>query len=170
MRCLILCGGYGTRLGLKTKPKPMVKVNGKPVLEHIIDHLNKYGITEIIVKFHYMTEVIMKYFGTKVLYYYEPILLDVEQSEKNLDEWLDGEYIEMNGDTLTDVDISEMRKRLQNHQGCVFTKNGRYAGTKIVSAYCDTAKEEWDGDGAYYFDIGTPEKLTKARRFFKDKK
>ena len=40
MKVVILAGGFGTRLSEYTKsiPKPMVKINGKPILIHIMDH------------------------------------------------------------------------------------------------------------------------------------
>lgn len=158
----------GTRLGLKTKPKPMVKVNGKPVLEHIIDHLNKYGITEIIVKVHYKADVIIKYFGIRVLYYFEPKLLDVEESEKNLSQWLGDQYIVMNGDTITNIDIN----KLTESGGRWFWnfEKDHYAGTKYVNKIDEfqPLSLKWNGDGAYYFEIGRPEKLKKARAFFKN--
>ena len=44
IKVVILAGGYGTRLGklTKLKPKPMVDVCGKPILEHIINIYKKY--------------------------------------------------------------------------------------------------------------------------------
>ena len=43
--CVIFCGGYGTRLGslTKKKPKPMVLVNKKPFLEHLLIQVKKLG-------------------------------------------------------------------------------------------------------------------------------
>jgi len=52
MKALILCAGKGTRLGLKRKPKCMVTVNRKPILEHLVNHLNKQGITDIAINIH----------------------------------------------------------------------------------------------------------------------
>ena len=42
---VILAGGYGTRLSEYTKriPKPMVRVKGKPIIQHIINHYKKFG-------------------------------------------------------------------------------------------------------------------------------
>src|SRR3990167_11492034 len=108
MRALILCAGMGTRLGLKKTPKCMVKVNRKPVLEHLVNHLNKHGITEIIVNIHKNYEPIFKYFGTRLLYLYEPVLLGEHGTEKLLQNWLGDEYICMNGDTLTNLDIKKL--------------------------------------------------------------
>ena len=69
MKGLILSAGLGTRLGPLTKdtPKPMIKVAGYPVLEHLVFHLHRYGITKIIVNLHYKPEKIMDYFGERLL-------------------------------------------------------------------------------------------------------
>lgn len=159
MKALILVAGKGTRLGYKTKPKCMAVVNKKPVLEHLVNHLNKAGITEIVVNIHKNYEPIFKYFGTRLLYLYEPVLLGEHGTEKLLHNWLGDHYIVMNGDTLTNVDIP----RMVNFACNVEFKKERYAGTKVVNKLTDK-KIVWDGDGAYYYDCGTPKKLAKARR------
>ena len=45
-KILILCGGKGTRLRPITKriPKPLIEINGEPMLHYIISYFNKYGI------------------------------------------------------------------------------------------------------------------------------
>ena len=168
MKALILCAGLGKRLNLKKTPKCMVKVNRKPVLEHLVNHLNKYGITEIIVNVHKNYEKIFKYFGTRLLYLYEPILLGEAGTEKLLGNWLGEEYIVMNGDTLTNVNITEMIKRESRESWFWNAEKVHYAGTKLVNKDgIGILVDLWDGDGAYYFDIGTKSKLEKARRFYK---
>ena len=64
MQVIILCGGKGSRLAEETKliPKPMVKIGGKPILEHIINHFHFYGFKEIILATGYKSEIINKYF------------------------------------------------------------------------------------------------------------
>ena len=167
MKALILTAGHGTRLGLKKTPKCMVKVNGKPLLEHLVNHLNKAGITEIVVNIHHNYEKIFNYFGTRLLYLYEPVLLGERGTERLLQPWLGEKYIVMNGDTLTNIDI----KKLINHQYTTsFVKNDRYAGTTYVNTHTPSGYDlSWDGDGAYYYDCGTPGKLAKARRILKRK-
>lgn len=169
MKALILCAGKGTRLGLKKTPKCMVKVNGKPVLEHLVNHLNKHGIIDIVVNINKNYNKIFKYFGTRLLYFYEPILLGEYGTERMLREWLGDEYIVMNGDTLTNLNIQTLISRKSDitsePKDIFFYKTDRYAGTKYVDTKALIA-EEWDGDGAYYFDIGTPAKLAKARRYY----
>ena len=51
MKVVILAGGYGTRLGEETKikPKPLVKIGGKPIIWHIIKIYSHYGINEFII-------------------------------------------------------------------------------------------------------------------------
>ncbi len=51
MKAVIFAGGYGTRLSEETiiKPKPMVKVGGKPILWHIMKNYSAYGINEFII-------------------------------------------------------------------------------------------------------------------------
>src|SRR3990167_2616750 len=87
MKALILSAGGGTRLGkLKKKiPKPMITVCNYPVLEHLVFHLSKFGITQIMVNLHYKPEVIMNYFGTGLLYSYEPTLLGEKEFVKYYD-------------------------------------------------------------------------------------
>lgn len=171
MKALILCAGKGTRLGLKKTPKCMVKVNGKPVLEHLVNHLNKAGITEIIVNVHENYEKIFKYFGTRLLYLYEPTLLGEAGTEKLLQNWLGDEYIVMNGDTLTNIDLRYLvYHRNKNGLHCSkFTKE-RYGGAKIVRPELEKYEgcDEIDDPNWYYLDCGTPAKLAKARKFFKN--
>lgn len=162
MRALILCAGKATRLGYKTKPKCMAIVNKKPVLEHLVNHLNKHGITEIIVNIHKNYEKIFKYFGTRLLYLYEPTLLGEAGTEKILQNWLGDNYIVMNGDTLTNLDIGKVIE--ENMIFWDFEKDC-FAGTNLVNKRFDTL-HKWDGDGAFYFDIGTKEGLRKARKFY----
>ena len=68
--CLILCGGKGTRFGELTKkiPKPMLKVNGKPILIHIMDIYIKNGFRKFIILAGYKKEIIKKYFSNKIIY------------------------------------------------------------------------------------------------------
>ena len=64
MKVVILAGGQGTRLSeyTRTIPKPMVKINGKPILIRIIEHYKKYGFNEFIIAVGYKGHIIKKYF------------------------------------------------------------------------------------------------------------
>ena len=64
-KAIILAAGRGTRLGSITddKPKPMVPVQGVPVLEHILTGLEREGIQEFLFVVGYMRQAIENYFG-----------------------------------------------------------------------------------------------------------
>jgi N-acetyl-alpha-D-muramate 1-phosphate uridylyltransferase len=63
MKAFILAAGLGTRLMPLTNniPKAMVKINGKPMLGHLIDKLTRFGFTEIIINVHHYGEKIIDY-------------------------------------------------------------------------------------------------------------
>lgn len=62
---VILCGGKGTRLRPITEsvPKPMIRINGKPILEHVLDWLKSYDVSRFVFATGYKHEVIEDYFG-----------------------------------------------------------------------------------------------------------
>lgn len=74
MQCVILCAGKGTRMQSLTEhcPKPLIKVLGKPILQHIVERLPE-EITEIVLVVSYLKEQIIglcgtEYLGKKVTY------------------------------------------------------------------------------------------------------
>ena len=169
-RALIFCAGLGTRLGKLTKdtPKVMLDINGKPCLEHIVDHLNEHGIKDIIVNLHHHPTKIIRHFGSRLLYYYEPELLGEEETEKRLRPWLGDRYVLMNGDTLTDIDITVMKdmsdgEKMGKVEFWDFDKKV-YAGTKYVNLNYKEPKSAKAYFGYYWRDIGNPKMLAKARK------
>ena len=65
MKAVILAAGKGTRMGELTDetPKPMLPVEGRPILEHIVTGLREVGITEFCIITGWKAEVIEDYFG-----------------------------------------------------------------------------------------------------------
>lgn len=64
---LIMAGGYGRRLGNLTEctPKPLVNVNGKPMIEHVLGNIEKAGINKVFISTHYLAEQISDYFSSR---------------------------------------------------------------------------------------------------------
>jgi glucose-1-phosphate cytidylyltransferase len=67
MKVVVLCGGKGSRLSEETrfKPKPMVKIGSKPILEHIIKIYTKYGYKNFIFLLGYKGYLIKNFFSKK---------------------------------------------------------------------------------------------------------
>lgn len=65
MKLVLMAGGKGERLYPLTKevPKPMLPLDGKPVLEHTIEWAKKQGLKDIIICSGYLANVIEEYFG-----------------------------------------------------------------------------------------------------------
>ena len=64
MKVVILAGGYGTRISeyTKTIPKPMIKLNGKPIIQYIINHYASYGFKNFYIALGYKGNIIKRYF------------------------------------------------------------------------------------------------------------
>ena len=171
MKALILCGGLGVRLRPLTykTPKPMIKVGGYPVLEHIVFHLYKFGITQIMINLHYMPEVFMNHFQSRLLYSYEPQLLGEDGTINSLKHWLmDGYSVVMNGDTLTDVNIAQMLRWGQG-RNIMSMDGGVYTGTKIISPQYfmgDNSFAKYYDSTMYWQDMGTKSGLKRAREYY----
>jgi NDP-sugar pyrophosphorylase family protein len=175
MKALILCAGEGKRLRPITNdiPKPMVEVGGYPVLAHLIFHVFKYGVSQIIVNVHYKYEIIMNYFGNALLYSYEPILLGEEATIKGLSNWLSNDYtIVMNGDTLTDINLNKMFTRSEGKNiRSMDYKTKVYTGCKILSPDYFKGNQKfidyYDSE-MYWIDMGTPKGLDQARKKYEE--
>ncbi|RZL47040.1 MAG: HAD-IIIA family hydrolase [Pedobacter sp.] len=111
MKAVILAGGKGTRLGLFDKPKPMVQIGDKPLLEHQINLLKRYGITDIILLTGFLSEKIEEYFhdgssiGVKLSYVREPYPLGTAGAVKQLENVLTERFLVLYGDIILDFDI-----------------------------------------------------------------
>ncbi|MEE9552891.1 MAG: sugar phosphate nucleotidyltransferase [candidate division Zixibacteria bacterium] len=115
MKAVIMAGGFGTRLRPLTtnRPKPMVPIAGKPVMEYIVRLLKKHGIKEIVAILYFQSEQIKSYFkngskwGVNIKYVTAEADFGTAGAVKNAEEYLDSPFIIISGDVLTDFDLSE---------------------------------------------------------------
>ncbi|WXG45027.1 MAG: NDP-sugar synthase [Promethearchaeati archaeon SRVP18_Atabeyarchaeia-1] len=118
---MVLAGGYGTRLRPLTysRPKPMLPIGPKPVLQYLIEMLSKQGFREIIVTANYLEEQIKSYFGdgsrfgVTMRYPREDTPLGTAGSVKNADQFLDETFAVIQGDNITDIDLA---RQLEYHK------------------------------------------------------
>lgn len=114
MKVVIMAGGRGTRITSVASdiPKPMIKIEGKPVLEHEIECLKKQGFTDIILTVSHLGNIIMDYFGdgshfgVQITYYFEKEPLGNAGALFELKEQLDSDFLLLNADAMFDVDFN----------------------------------------------------------------
>lgn len=115
MQAMIMAGGKGTRLASITKnvPKPMVPINGKPLLEWQIENLKESGIDNVILVVGYLGNVIRDHFGNgekfgvKISYYNEEIPLGTAGALAELRDRMEENFILLFGDLYVNVDFSK---------------------------------------------------------------
>lgn len=116
IQAIILAGGKGSRLAPLTEdtPKPMLKIMGKTVLEHVLDRVSKYGIKNASVTTMYLPwqiELIgTSYNGMNISYIREKSPLGTAGAVKNAYDGKSGTVIVMSGDGVCDFDLNEAIK------------------------------------------------------------
>ena len=112
MKALILSAGLGKRLRplTDTIPKPLADINGKPIIDIIVDKLKKVGVDEFAFNLHHLPEKIKEHFANsqdKIVFSYEEELLDTGGTLASFSDWLseDEFLIVHNGDIYSDIDI-----------------------------------------------------------------
>lgn len=116
MKAVIIAGGRGERLRplTDTTPKPMIDVNGKPVLEHVISLFKKHSITDFIITLHYLGEKIRSYFAdgsrfsVKIKYIFEREPLGTAGGVRLAKKFIHETFLVTSGDILLDLDIKAM--------------------------------------------------------------
>ena len=124
MKSIILVGGEGLRLRPLTcnLPKPMVPIINKPFLEHMIEHLKRHHVDEIILAICYLPDLIQSHFGdgsgfgVKLSYAVEKTPLGTGGAVKNAEQSLDDTFLVFNGDIFSDLDLTEMIRFHQAHK------------------------------------------------------
>lgn len=118
MKVVILAGGFGTRISEYTKsiPKPMIKVNGTPILIHIMKHYAKFGFNEFYIALGYKGNVIRDYFKKKKFNWKINLIYTGKNTMtggrlKRLKKYLKGEIFFLTyGDGLSDINIINLLK------------------------------------------------------------
>jgi mannose-1-phosphate guanylyltransferase len=121
LQAIVLVGGEGTRLRPLTygTPKPMVPIAGVPFLARTLERLCQAGIRDVILPAGYMPEAIVNYFGDgsaigmKITYVIEETPLGTAGALKNVEQYITGPFVVLNGDILTSLDL---RKMMTEHE------------------------------------------------------
>ena len=122
MKVVIMAGGKGTRITSVNSmiPKPMIKILGKPILEHQIEVLKNQKYTDLIIVIGYLGSVIQEYFGdgsilskatglsfgVNIEYIFEEEPLGTAGALYFLKDLIDHDFILLNGDIIFDIDLN----------------------------------------------------------------
>lgn len=126
MTVVILAGGLGTRLKgvLGHGPKPMATIGGSPFLGYLLAFLKGQNFTDLLICTGHGGDSIRDHFGDggrlglSIRYTVERELLGTGGAIKLAEEWIDSEhFLVANGDTYFEVDLVEMMRFHESHQG-----------------------------------------------------
>ena len=113
---VLMVGGLGTRLRPLTenKPKPLLEVGNKPILETIIENFSKYGYRNFILSVNYKSEMIEEFFGdgshfgVHIDYVHETKRMGTAGALSLMESKLTDDFFVMNGDLLTNVNFDHL--------------------------------------------------------------
>ena len=154
MKTVIMAGGKGTRISSIASdiPKPMISIEGKPVLEHEIECLRDQGLSDLIITVSHLGSVIMDYFGdgsrygVKIQYFVEDVPLGNAGALFKLRNQLDGDFLLLNADAIFDIDFNRFIRFHHEHGGLVtlFTHpNDHPFDSGVLIANESGAVEDW---------------------------
>ncbi len=113
MRAVVMAGGEGSRLRPLTsqRPKPLVPVGGRPIMEHILLLLRRHQLRDVVATIQYLGAHIRNYFGdgadlgVNLTYSVEDTPLGTAGSVKLAEAQLRDTFLVISGDALTDIDL-----------------------------------------------------------------
>ena len=116
MKCVILAGGYGTRITEESylKPKPMIEIGAKPILWHIMKIYSVHKITDFVICCGYRGNVIKEYFSKFNSTLWNIQLVDTGEDTmtggrlKRIQDHIDDTFCVTYGDGLSDIDINRL--------------------------------------------------------------
>jgi mannose-1-phosphate guanylyltransferase/mannose-1-phosphate guanylyltransferase/phosphomannomutase len=133
MKAMVLAAGLGTRLRPLTYEitKPMVPVLDRPVMEHILDLLDRHSFDSVIANLHYFPDSIREYFGERISYRFEEELLGTAGGVRACADFFGDEpFLVISGDALTDIDLSALAQRHRDSGGIATLAVKKVADTR----------------------------------------
>lgn len=151
MKTVIMAGGKGSRISklFPDIPKPLIKINNKPILEWELCNLRDQGFKDIIITVSYMAEKIQDYFGDgsnfgiNIDYFYEKEPIGNAGALFKINN-LESDFLLLNADSLFDVDFNRFVSFHKSHGGLVslFThpNSHPYDSGLIIADRCNCVK------------------------------
>ena len=129
MQAIVLVGGEGTRLRplTETVPKPAVTLVDRPLLTYMVEWLAGHGVEEVVLACGFMPDILREALGdgesagTRIRYIAEPRPLGtagaIRFAAAELGESLGDRFVALNGDILTDLDLTALIEAHEEHEG-----------------------------------------------------
>ena len=154
MKVVIVAGGRGTRIAelFPDIPKPLIPIDGVPVLEREICSLREQGFADYIFTVSHMAEKIIKYFGdgeklgVHIEYFVENEPLGNAGALFKMRDKLDGDFLLLNADSVFDVDFNRFVEYHKQKGGLValFTHpNSHPYDSGLIIADNDGSVQQW---------------------------
>lgn len=154
MKVVIMAGGKGTRISSVASdiPKPMIKIDGIPVLEREIQCLKEQGFDDLIITVSHLGHIIMNYFGdgsdfgVHIEYFVEEQPLGNAGALFELKDKLTEDFLLLNADAIFDIDFNRIVKFHKEKDGLVtlFTHpNSHPYDSGLIIADKTGAVEQW---------------------------
>jgi len=155
LKAIILAAGEGSRMRplTYTRPKVMLPIANKPILEHLLIEAKKAGIREFVFIVGYHDEQVRDYFGTgdkwevSIDYCTQRKQLGTADALRTVEDLVDGNFLVINGDIIvSQKDISNLTKRKNNTLSTIEVEDTRGLGAvklskgKVVHIYEKTKK------------------------------
>jgi mannose-1-phosphate guanylyltransferase/phosphomannomutase len=123
-----MAGGQGSRLRPLTsnQPKPMLPIVGRPMMEHVLRLASRHGITEAVATVHFLASLVRNYFGDgadlgmSIRYATEEEPRGTAGGVKNAQALLGDRFLVLSGDSVTDVDLTDLI-RFHQEKGAAVT-------------------------------------------------
>jgi len=124
-KAMLLAAGSATRLGslAQAVPKPMLEVGGRPLIEHTVRQLARYGVEDIVINLHQLGGVVTRHFGdgsrfgVRIHYSEEETLLGTAGGVKKAAPLLDETFLLVYGDNLTTCRFDALVDFHRAHRG-----------------------------------------------------
>jgi UDP-N-acetylglucosamine diphosphorylase/glucosamine-1-phosphate N-acetyltransferase len=178
LKAIILAAGEGHRMRPLTsnRPKVMLPIANRPILEHLVNEVKAAGVTEFIFIVGYGDEQVRSYFGKgekwgiKIAYSEQRKQLGTADAIRMVEGMAEDNFLAINGDVIVNrQDIRKLMKSTSNTMSVIEVEDPRglgiveLSGRKVVSIYekAEQPPTLWANAGLYLF---TPEVFNAAAR------
>jgi NDP-sugar pyrophosphorylase family protein len=192
VKALILAAGLGTRMRPLTeeRPKCLLPLGGRPLIAHILDLLRRHGFVDVFINLHWHADAIRdaigngRSFGLRIHYLAEEELSGTAGPIRKLAADLgDDRFVVLNGDNLTDLDLTsliafhhnagaELSVALHREDPADLLEKS-VVQTEIdghITAFIEKPQpaqlfSEWSSGGVYVFEPGLIECIPEGRSY-----